>query len=212
MALNTPEHAFARAKDFGMTFQSGSTNAGLSLALGVAETRPVDLVTAYGTLANGGRRVDHTTILTVKDRAGKDIVPPYVPPAGVQVVSPQAACIVTDILNGNTITGQPVLGRIRARRTRRRPPARRRSRPARTTTPRTSTPTATSHRRPRRDAQPGPTPLPSGHGTATATTRRCRPPMHRSSRSTCRPTSGRASCRKRRRKWPSRGFERPPTA
>ena len=103
MALNTPEHAFARAKDFGMTFQSEATNAGLSLALGVAETRPVDLVTAYGTLANGGRRIDHTTILAIRDRAGRDVVDPYQPPEGEQVVSPQAAYIVTDILNGNTI-------------------------------------------------------------------------------------------------------------
>jgi membrane peptidoglycan carboxypeptidase len=103
MALNSPEHAFARARDFGMTFQAESTNAGLSLALGVAETRPVDLVTAYGTLANGGRRIDPTTILTIKDRAGKDVVDPYVPPEGEQVVSPQAAWIVTDILNGNTV-------------------------------------------------------------------------------------------------------------
>ena len=35
MALNTPEHVFARAKDFGMTFQSETTDAGLALALGV---------------------------------------------------------------------------------------------------------------------------------------------------------------------------------
>ena len=104
-------------------------------------------MTAYGTLANGGKAIGHTTILTVKDASGKDVVPPYVPPAGKQVVSPQAAYIVTDILAGNTnpnvnpfwgkfaITGPTAAGR-------------RRSRPARTTTPRTSTPTATSRRRP----------------------------------------------------------------
>ena len=103
MALNTPEHVYARAKDFGMTFQEGSAGAGLSLALGVAETRPVDLVTAFGTLANGGRRIDHTTILTIKDRNGDDVAPPYQVPDGTQVVSPQAAWLVTDILNGNTI-------------------------------------------------------------------------------------------------------------
>ena len=57
MALNTPEHVFARAKDFGMTFQSETTDAGLTLALGTAETRPVDLASAYGTLGNGGRRI-----------------------------------------------------------------------------------------------------------------------------------------------------------
>jgi len=102
MALNTPDHVFARSKDFGMTFQRDTTDAGLALALGVAETRPVDLVSAYGTLANGGRRIPPTTILSVKDRAGNDIVDPYTPPEGTQVVSPQAAWIVTDILDGNT--------------------------------------------------------------------------------------------------------------
>ena len=65
MALNGPDHVFDRAKDFGMTFQRETTDAGLALALGVAETRPVDLATAYGTLANSGRRIGHTTILTV---------------------------------------------------------------------------------------------------------------------------------------------------
>ncbi|MGK2850374.1 MAG: transglycosylase domain-containing protein [Candidatus Limnocylindrales bacterium] len=103
MAINDPSHVFDRARDFGMTFQSETTDAGLALALGVAETRPLDLVTAYGTLANSGRRVGHTTILTVKDRGGKDVVDPYVPSAGEQVVSEQAAYVVTDILDENTI-------------------------------------------------------------------------------------------------------------
>ena len=102
-AVNGVEHVFAKARDFGMGFQTETTNAGLSLALGVQEVRPVDLVSAYGTLANGGRAIGHTTILAIKDPSGTDVVDPYQPPAGVQVVSPQAAFIVTDILNGNTI-------------------------------------------------------------------------------------------------------------
>jgi membrane peptidoglycan carboxypeptidase len=102
MAVNGVSHVFDRAKDFGMTFQSDTSNAGLAFALGVQEVRPVDLVTAYGTLANGGVRVDHTTILSVKDRSGTDVLGPKTPPAGVQVVSPQTAFIVTDILAGNT--------------------------------------------------------------------------------------------------------------
>ena len=102
MAVNGVDHVFDRAKDFGMTFQSETSNAGLAFALGVQEVRPVDLVTAYGTLGNAGRRVDHTTILAVKNTSGGDVIDPYVPPDGVQVVSPQAAFIVTDILAGNT--------------------------------------------------------------------------------------------------------------
>jgi membrane peptidoglycan carboxypeptidase len=102
--INTPDRLFARAQDFGMVFASDKTNAGLSIALGVQEVRPVDLVTAYGTLANGGRKIAHTTILNVRDQAGAELpeIPAYQPPAGDQVASPQAAFIVTDILSGNT--------------------------------------------------------------------------------------------------------------
>src|SRR5258705_13155737 len=100
--INTADRIFARAKDFGMVFQSEKTDAGLSIALGVQEVRPVDLVTAYGTLANGGKKVGHTTILSVPDQAGTDVVAPYLPPPGDQVATPQAAYIVTDILAGNT--------------------------------------------------------------------------------------------------------------
>jgi membrane peptidoglycan carboxypeptidase len=85
-----------------MRFRTDTTDAGLALALGVAEVRPVDLVTAYGTLANGGRYTGHTTILAVRDGRGADVVPPHEPPAGLQVASAEAAHIVTDILAGNT--------------------------------------------------------------------------------------------------------------
>src|SRR6185503_14805383 len=98
---NTPQHVLAKAQDFGMVFQ-GKPDVGVAVALGVQEVRPVDLVSAYGALADGGKAVPHTTILTIQDRNGKDVVPPYQPPAGKQVVSPQAAYIVTDILAGNT--------------------------------------------------------------------------------------------------------------
>jgi membrane peptidoglycan carboxypeptidase len=101
VALNGVDHVFAKAQEFGMDF-GGPRTAELALALGVQEVRPVDLVTAYGTLANGGKAIGHTTILTIKDTSGKDVVKPYVPPAGSQVISPQAAYIVTDILAGNT--------------------------------------------------------------------------------------------------------------
>ena len=100
--VNSPEHLFARAQDFGMVFQGDKPTAGLAMALGVQEVRPVDLVTAYGTLANGGKKTGHTTILSVRDQSGKDVIPPHEAPPGDQVASPQASFIVTDILSGNT--------------------------------------------------------------------------------------------------------------
>jgi membrane peptidoglycan carboxypeptidase len=101
-AINKVDRLFTRSTDFGMRFRDATTNAGLALALGVAEVRPIDLVTAYGTMANGGGYIPHTTILTVKDGAGTDVLPPYTPPAATPVASPQAAYIVTDMLAGNT--------------------------------------------------------------------------------------------------------------
>ena len=71
-----------------MNFQQDKTDAGLALALGVAEVRPVDLVTAYATLANGGKSVGHTTILAVRIAAARTSMDPYVPPAGEQVIKP----------------------------------------------------------------------------------------------------------------------------
>jgi len=102
MQINGPDRVFARSQEFGMQFKTQTTQAGLSLALGVQEVRPVDLVTAYGTLANGGTYIGHTTILSIKNTSGQDLVPAYKPPAGAKVASPQAAYIVTDILAGNT--------------------------------------------------------------------------------------------------------------
>jgi peptidoglycan glycosyltransferase len=99
--INGPEHLFQRAKDYGMVFQTQKPNAGGAIALGVEEVPPVDLVTAYATLANGGKRLPHTTLLSVKDQAGTEVLD-LTPPAPDQVVSPQAAWIVTDILAGNT--------------------------------------------------------------------------------------------------------------
>jgi len=99
--VNTPQHLFARAKDFGMTFQTDTPSAGPALGLGVQEVRPVDLTTAYGTLANGGKLVPHTTIITITDVSGKP-VGDVAPPVTSQAATPQAAFIVTDILAGNT--------------------------------------------------------------------------------------------------------------
>jgi peptidoglycan glycosyltransferase len=102
MTVNAPDHVFSRAKDFGMRFQTDTTGAGVALALGVQEVRPVDLTTAYGTIANGGVYLPHTMILSIQDQAGKDVVPPYTQPEGTQAASPQASYIITNILAGNT--------------------------------------------------------------------------------------------------------------
>ena len=102
VAVTGIERIVERAQAFGLRFQSDATEAGLALALGVAEVRPIDLATAYAVIANGGRSVEPAFVLAVRDRDGRDVVPPYAPPEGQPVVSPQAAYLMTDILAGNT--------------------------------------------------------------------------------------------------------------
>ncbi|HVL52816.1 MAG TPA: penicillin-binding transpeptidase domain-containing protein, partial [Vitreimonas sp.] len=102
MEINRVEHVFDRAEDYGIRWRESSTDAGLSFALGVEEIRPIDLITAYGTLANQGRYTGHTTILRVTDPAGEDVFEPHSAPEGEQVIKPEAAAIMTDILAGNT--------------------------------------------------------------------------------------------------------------
>jgi membrane peptidoglycan carboxypeptidase len=101
MAINGVDKVFERAQEYGLRFRTKRTDAGLAFALGVQEVRPVDLVTGYGTIANGGTYVEHTTIVDVKNPDGsKTKLAPLAEPK--EVATPQAAGIITDILAGNT--------------------------------------------------------------------------------------------------------------
>ncbi len=103
LAINGIQQVFDNAKAFGLIFQNNDQpTAGLSMTLGTLEVHPIDVATAYATLADGGRSIGRTSILSVKDSSGKDLIPPYTPPDGTQVVGAPAASIVTDILAGNT--------------------------------------------------------------------------------------------------------------
>jgi peptidoglycan glycosyltransferase len=100
--INGIEHLYDRAQEFGLRFAVPLRNAGPSMALGSLEVRPLDLTTGYATIANEGRYLPHQSILTVTDSQGADVLPPYEVPKGDEVISPQAAYVVTDILAGNT--------------------------------------------------------------------------------------------------------------
>jgi membrane peptidoglycan carboxypeptidase len=103
LALVGEGDVWERAQDFGMEFQADRPSAGLSMALGTLEVHPMDLNASYGTIANGGRHVPATSILRVEDADGDEVLEPYDPPRGDEVISPEAAFVVTDILAGNTM-------------------------------------------------------------------------------------------------------------
>jgi membrane peptidoglycan carboxypeptidase len=101
-------HLYQRTLDFGFVYPPTVTGPVTSMAIGTLEMHAADLTSAFGAIGNGGVLMPRTTILQVKDRDGKIVYPvPNTPAAtGKKVVSPQAAYIVTDILQGNTLKSQ----------------------------------------------------------------------------------------------------------
>jgi membrane peptidoglycan carboxypeptidase len=114
MSLNIPairalertgnEAVAKQATKLGLRFAGGEKaflQAGLAGAIGTVEVRPLDLVSAYGTLANGGVRMPPRMILEIRDAAGNVV---WRPPAtkGERAISAASAYLVTDILEGNT--------------------------------------------------------------------------------------------------------------
>ena len=81
---------------------------GLALTLGGGEVTPLDLTTAYNTLANNGQYIEPTPILKITDRSGNDLTPQR--PAPVQVVDPKAVAIVRDFMGDNEARA-PIFGR-----------------------------------------------------------------------------------------------------
>ena len=100
--MNGLDHFYERSRDFGVTYFPGTVPV-TSMGIGTLEVHPIDLLGAYGAIADGGRLVPRTTILKVTKADGTVIWPdPAVKRTPAKVISPQAAYIVTDILKGNT--------------------------------------------------------------------------------------------------------------
>ncbi len=94
-------HVYAEAQKFGIRFETPASQVGASIGIGTLEVHPIDLLSAYGAIADGGTLMPRTTILAIEDASGKQIWP-TAPAQGTQVASPQAAYIVTNVLAGNT--------------------------------------------------------------------------------------------------------------
>jgi 1A family penicillin-binding protein len=75
-------------------------SVGLSLTLGGRETKLVDLTTAFGVLANGGKREDPISILKVTDSKGKTLYE-YRDSEGVKVLDEGISFIISNILSDN---------------------------------------------------------------------------------------------------------------
>lgn len=77
---------------------------GLSITLGGGETRMTELAVAYGTIANGGRKMELNPILDVEDAYGKKLF--HKSPTPEPVVDERVAFIISDILSDNKARSQ----------------------------------------------------------------------------------------------------------
>ena len=120
---NGPEKVADVANRLGITTDFGE-HPHPSIALGAHEVSPLDMATAYATIANGGKRVEPTTIVSVTTNRGDDrektIYKAPEHPQGRQVISPEIAAEATKIMIGDitegiarkaALHGQPVSGK-----------------------------------------------------------------------------------------------------
>lgn len=89
-----------KGRAMGITTWEDENRFGLSLTLGGGEVTMVDMAKAFGTLANGGKRVDLLPILEVTDYTGK-IYERNTPKKGIAAVKPEVAWILSNILSDN---------------------------------------------------------------------------------------------------------------
>lgn len=74
---------------------------GLSLTLGGGDVTMLDMARVFGTLANGGYRVDLRPILEITDYTGH-VLENNTPKPGIRAVKPEVAWIISNILSDNT--------------------------------------------------------------------------------------------------------------
>ncbi|RJQ38401.1 PBP1A family penicillin-binding protein [Candidatus Microgenomates bacterium] len=87
------------AKDMGIKSWRDTSRYGLSITLGGAEVTMLDMSTVFGTLANGGERVDLNPILKVSDYQGNTLEEKHVDTK--RVLDEGIAYILSDILADN---------------------------------------------------------------------------------------------------------------
>ncbi len=109
------DRVWRQMRDGAFTFQYNNENvAGASLAIGTLEVRYVDLLSAYGALANEGTMVGRRYILRIEDRNGAVIWEAPAPlESAKQIFAKETAELMTDIIAGNT---DPAVNRPWSRR------------------------------------------------------------------------------------------------
>lgn len=106
------DHAFDVAERLGMTEPVDDPwNPVLSTPLGVFQQTPLEMASAYSTIANGGLHEPPYMVERIEDRAGNVIYEHK--PQTTRGLSAQTACLATDILEANVKSGTGTRARLR---------------------------------------------------------------------------------------------------
>ena len=108
------DNTVAMARSLGLNRLDPARDYGASLALGAAETSPLEMASAYGTFANRGVRAEATGILRVIDRNGNVLID-NTHPTGTPVLDQKVADNVTDVLTGVVERGTGKTARLEGR-------------------------------------------------------------------------------------------------
>jgi len=104
LKLNGLDAMIATASAMGISTFTDPDRYGLSLTLGGGEVTMVDMIQAYGVLANGGYKVNLTPFLKITDSRGKileEYKPPKSPIFGKKILPEGVSFIMSDILSDN---------------------------------------------------------------------------------------------------------------
>ena len=107
---NVQKFGLSSLQDPGCVEQGAPRNYGLALSLGGGEISPLEMAGAFGTLANQGNYIPPFTIRRIENNAGEILFEEPTPdPVVTQVVRPEHAYLLSDILSDNSAR-QPEFG------------------------------------------------------------------------------------------------------
>ncbi len=109
--LQDLDPAARRIKEMAQSFgiNMNNTRAYPSIALGTAEVSLLDLVSAYTTFVNKGVHIDPIAITRIEDKEGNVLVE-YFPEYTGEVISPETAYIMIDLMRGVIRGGEDFYG------------------------------------------------------------------------------------------------------
>ncbi|HSL97323.1 MAG TPA: transglycosylase domain-containing protein [Candidatus Deferrimicrobiaceae bacterium] len=101
--INGHEHLFSQFQKWGLELHPEAFPSP-AMAIGTIEIHMLDLLEAYGGIANGGVLMPRQVIREIYDNEGNLVYPGEGDePIGTRVASEQAAWLISDILEGNTL-------------------------------------------------------------------------------------------------------------